>query len=298
MIIYKCTNLVDGKIYIGKSIHELKDRVFSHKRDYLYSKKVGQELIPLYQAFDEFGFENFKWEVIEEVSDKVLLDQKEKYWIKKLNSFFLSGSGYNVNPGGSGGDNYKENPRMNEIRSKISKGVRESDRWTEEKKAALSERLKGDKNPMRINPQNSFFSKDNPMKKEFYKDQFRGDKNPMKNPSVRKRHLEAVRSEEHRRILSQKLKGKKKSVPVSEEHKRNLSIAKSLRHWYVEYDEQGDLIRIIEFGFEMDPELKKRLLNVWASPVKQTRLNNHKWKRFLKDEITKEEILLSYRKCL
>lgn len=46
----------------------------------------------------------------------------KKYWIKKLNT--LQPNGYNINTGGDGGDNLSCNPRRDEIRAKISDGLK------------------------------------------------------------------------------------------------------------------------------------------------------------------------------
>ena len=90
--IYKITNKINGMCYIGQSI-DIEQRWRKHKNYPLkYSK------YPLYQAFEQFGIENFVFEVLEECKIQEL-DEKEKEYIKKFNSF---NAGYNQTQGGSG----------------------------------------------------------------------------------------------------------------------------------------------------------------------------------------------------
>ena len=48
----------------------------------------------------KYGLDNFSFEIIEELEDYSLSDEKEKYWIKYYNSYF---NGYNESLGGDGG---------------------------------------------------------------------------------------------------------------------------------------------------------------------------------------------------
>lgn len=89
--IYKIQNLINGKIYIGQSVH-IKARFNQHKNE----AKNGNTR-PLYNAIRKYGVENFSFEVIEECS-KEKLNEREIYWIKKYDSFH---NGYNLTPGGS-----------------------------------------------------------------------------------------------------------------------------------------------------------------------------------------------------
>jgi group I intron endonuclease len=88
MVIYKTTNLVNGKFYIGK------DENNNNNNKYLGSGKI------LKLAFEKYGKENFKKEIIESCISKVELEEREKYWIDKLSATTL---GYNITEGGTGG---------------------------------------------------------------------------------------------------------------------------------------------------------------------------------------------------
>ena len=87
--IYKITNKVNGKCYIGQSL-DIEKRFKSHKRC--------KENRPLYNAFKKYGIDNFTFEVIEEC-EKEKLNEREIYYIalyKSANYRF----GYNSSLGG------------------------------------------------------------------------------------------------------------------------------------------------------------------------------------------------------
>lgn len=90
--IYKITNTINNKVYIGQSVN-ITARWTKHKND---SKKEEFSHYPLYRSFNKYGVDNFTFEVVEECSVDYL-DEKEKYWIKYYNSFY---NGYNQTEGG------------------------------------------------------------------------------------------------------------------------------------------------------------------------------------------------------
>jgi len=87
MIIYKTTNLINGKIYIGQDS--------KNNPEYYGSGN----LINL--AIKKYGKENFVKEILEYCLTKDELNEKEKYWIAKYNSNL---TGYNISDGGQGGN--------------------------------------------------------------------------------------------------------------------------------------------------------------------------------------------------
>lgn len=89
--IYKIQNLINGKIYIGQSVH-VKTRFNQHKAE----ARNGNNR-PLYNAIRKYSIENFSFEIIEECSQESL-DEREIYWIQYFNSFK---NGYNLTPGGN-----------------------------------------------------------------------------------------------------------------------------------------------------------------------------------------------------
>lgn len=86
--IYKITNKINGKIYIGQSINP-KNRFNAHMKKQSSSKSISKDV-------DKYGSDNFLLEIIEEnVKD---FKESEKYWIKyyKDNGYDM----YNVTKGG------------------------------------------------------------------------------------------------------------------------------------------------------------------------------------------------------
>lgn len=87
--IYKITNLINNKMYIGQSTN-IQERWEEHK---FYSSK---EQTAIQQAFKKYGISNFSFEVIEECP-KEKLDEREIYWIQFYDTY---NNGYNLTKGG------------------------------------------------------------------------------------------------------------------------------------------------------------------------------------------------------
>ena len=94
--IYKITNMINNKVYIGKS-NNIERRFSEHKSPYEWSRTPNK---PLYLAFQKYGLMNFMFDIIEECDDTKLND-REKYWIDYYNST-NSDIGYNILSGGDG----------------------------------------------------------------------------------------------------------------------------------------------------------------------------------------------------
>ena len=91
-VIYKHTNLINGKSYIGQTIN---------KPEYRWGKNgEGYKDSPLfYAAIQKYGWDNFEHTILESNVPKELLNQKEIYWI----NYYQSDSrehGYNLTSGG------------------------------------------------------------------------------------------------------------------------------------------------------------------------------------------------------
>lgn len=84
--IYKITNLLNGKVYIGQSIN-IKKRWYYHKSNLRNSNKFWYPIA----REESNSINDFLFEVIEECSLEEL-DKKEKYWISFYNS---TADGYN-----------------------------------------------------------------------------------------------------------------------------------------------------------------------------------------------------------
>ena len=100
--IYKITNDINNKIYIGKTEHiNPEDRWKEHLNDY---KKERCEKRPLYAAMNKYRVEHFHFEVIEETQNDEISCEREQYWIEKLRTYvgFKDCNGYNATLGGDG----------------------------------------------------------------------------------------------------------------------------------------------------------------------------------------------------
>ena len=91
--IYKITNRINDKIYIGKTYSNPAHRFKEHCRE---SKRSEKKNRPLYSAMNKYGIENFIVETIEETDSP---EEREKYWIEYFGSFK---NGYNATIGGDG----------------------------------------------------------------------------------------------------------------------------------------------------------------------------------------------------
>lgn len=92
--IYKITNEINQKVYIGLTSKSIEERWKQHIQA---SKNLSLNR-PLYVALRKYGIENFSIKLIEEVDDD-FLGEREIYWITYYNSYK---NGYNATLGGDG----------------------------------------------------------------------------------------------------------------------------------------------------------------------------------------------------
>lgn len=96
--IYKITNKINGKIYIGQTTKTLEERFQKHCWGTTL-KDIYHFNMAIKQAIKKYGKENFTIELIEQV-EKDKLDEREVYWISFYNSYQ---KGYNCTLGGQNG---------------------------------------------------------------------------------------------------------------------------------------------------------------------------------------------------
>lgn len=94
--IYKITNIVNNKIYIGQTVNKIEYRLQEH----FHAAETYKDKSILHSAIRKYGKDAFIIEVIEECKNKELSD-KEKYWIKFYNATDRN-IGYNITIGGEG----------------------------------------------------------------------------------------------------------------------------------------------------------------------------------------------------
>lgn len=93
--IYKITNDINNKVYVGQTTQTLEQRFKQHQQDAFYKK---YEKRPLYSAIRKYGIEHFQISLIEECLDSEL-SNREIYWIAYYRGYE---DGYNGTHGGEG----------------------------------------------------------------------------------------------------------------------------------------------------------------------------------------------------
>lgn len=232
MIIYKTTNKINGKIYIGQDKN--------NNPDYLGSGKI------IRQSIEKYGAENFEKEILEECTTKEQLDLSEIYWIAYYNSTNRE-IGYNIAKGGTGGDTISKHPDKNLISKKISKsnkgrkpwntGTKGKIIWTEESKrknreSNLGKRLSEEAKKKISIAKKKWWKNLSPEEREYESkrrsEKMKGRKMPPKTEEQRKKHSEWMKENNpmfwynHTRETREKIRLANLGKPKSEEHRKKL----------------------------------------------------------------------------
>ena len=149
MIIYKATNTVNGKCYIGQTRHSLDYR----KRVHITKANQGIDT-HFYRAIRKYGADKFRWEIICSAKNKETLNELETFYITKFDSIK---HGYNMVDGGDNNimdietvkTKHDRIMKSADVRKRISdsmKKYRAEHPFTDEHKKKLSERAKGNHN--------------------------------------------------------------------------------------------------------------------------------------------------------
>ena len=267
MIIYKTTNLINGKFYVGKDER--------NKNDYLGSG------LNLHRAIKKYGKENFIKETIEICSTREELIEREKYWIKETKAQEL---GYNIADGGWGGNTMCEenkervingfkgrkhttesNEKRRTTREKRKQENPDVYKISEEQKQILSKTHKGKVHSEEWREKQSEFMKNftnySPKFLELQKgENKRGEKSPMwgkkASEETRRKQSEALKKNPARYWLNKK---------QTEEHIRKRTERQKGTKWSEEqrkkYEENGNPFQ----GQTHTPEAKER--------IRQSKLN-------------------------
>jgi len=116
MLIYRVTNTVNGKVYIGKWIHPTVDRRWR------LHKSAAKSGSPYYfhRAIRKYGSDAFKVEVIDKTETSEELSEMEKRYIALYHSNDPS-KGYNMTEGGEGTQGYTPTEAWRNWKSEHSK---------------------------------------------------------------------------------------------------------------------------------------------------------------------------------
>ena len=126
-------NRVNGMLYIGQTICELRERKSGHLRDALNgADRVFQ------RSIRKYGPENFEWFILQKCSDCFLLNEAERFWISTLNTF--APNGYNMNGGGAGMFRITQ-----ELREKMSRIKKAGPHSSPEHMKKMSDAIRGKK---------------------------------------------------------------------------------------------------------------------------------------------------------
>jgi group I intron endonuclease len=108
--IYLVTNRVNGKQYVGQTVHSIAGRFNCH------IKRTGR---PLGKAIQKYGVENFSIRVIDTAVSRSWLDRKEQTWIEFYHS--QAPKGYNLSLGGYSSHGFK---MSEEAKAKIASALK------------------------------------------------------------------------------------------------------------------------------------------------------------------------------
>ena len=131
--IYKITNCVNNKIYIGKTTRIIERRFEEHIQE---AKRYSRCLIngknfpyqsKLYKSMVKYGYDNFKIELIEACDDCCDIDAKEQYYINLYKSN-TEAIGYNICKGGAGGPSQLGRHHSEEMKKRQSE-LQKDKKW-------------------------------------------------------------------------------------------------------------------------------------------------------------------------
>jgi len=118
--IYKVTNLINAKIYIGYTHKLLSVRIKEHQS----AAKNGSEYL-LHKSIRKHNIDSFKWEsIFESFDQQYMLNVMENHFINENNSYCENGFGYNMTFGGQGGMTNKKHTEKTKQKLKISRNKR------------------------------------------------------------------------------------------------------------------------------------------------------------------------------
>lgn len=231
-VIYKTVNLLNGKIYVGRDKHN-------------NPKYLGSGVL-VNLAFEKYGGQNFRKEILEECDDE-MLDEREKYWIRELDARNPR-VGYNIAEGGH------NDLTMNDyVRSKISETLK--GKYVGEKAFRHGIKLSEDH-------RRKFTAHAGHMKGKTFDEVYGKER----SANIRSRITGAWhnKSEEERKILREKISKSKKGVPLTE--KQRESISEGMRGRVVS-EETKELLRSSNLNKAQKHSIKLECQNVRTGEI-------------------------------
>ena len=220
--IYKITNNINNKCYIGSSVN-IKRRIITHK---YFLKKGTHHCEHLQRAWLKYGCENFKFEIIEIVDDVLELEEIEQKYIDNVNREML----YNgcLKAGNKSGFKHSD-----DTKKKIGLGNK-GKKQSEETKKKLSEINKGKK--LSDETKNKISNKLIGVSKKF------SDEILSKYTERLKPYMNGQKKGfKHSDISKKRMSDAKINNKLSDEHKQKIS--ESLKKQIVQYDKEMNFIK-------------------------------------------------------
>lgn len=127
-VIYKFTNLVNNKIYIGQTRKRFRDRLSDH------IWQMNNKPCYFHKALQKYGLSNFDIEILEHCENILDLNNLEIYWIDYYNSTNRD-LGYNLTKGGSGKNLYINGKKYNHkdtVETKKKKSISAKLKWMDD----------------------------------------------------------------------------------------------------------------------------------------------------------------------
>ena len=132
--LYKATNKINGKSYVGVSYNPLK-RMGSHLSD-----SINRPQFHFHKAIRKYGWDAFIWEILDYTTDEdEAYNTLEVWWIAHYDSF---NNGYNMTVGGDKSSGMKGRKHTEASIRKMSESLK-GRTFSEEHKSKMSESLKG-----------------------------------------------------------------------------------------------------------------------------------------------------------
>lgn len=217
--IYKITNKINNKIYIGQTTQPLNSRWTQHKAKAKRKNLSTTNFIgSLYYDMNKYGAENFEIECLETCLEENIND-REIYYIRILNT--LAPQGYNLSGGGKGITGYKFSKeglkRLRDSQKKRWESMSNEERFAWGRK--ISEATKGIRKTEAHKKKIS----------DFAKTRVGG-----KNPFYGKQHSEKFKNQQRERMKGNNFKKGVKVICKKDDFQKEFNSYSDASYWLIE----------------------------------------------------------------